>query len=324
MKRLSTLSAFLQNRLVVLLPVSMLAGFAYGITGTTEMLKDAVLPITFFLVFPMMVGIDIRKLFDKGDLRLQVITLLINFIIVPLSAFGLGLLAFPHAPWLRLGLLLASLLPTSGMTVSWTGMSKGNVPEAVKMTVIGLLGGALSVPVYISLLMGEAVSMPLSMVATQIAVIVLLPLLLGTATRSVLVRSIGEKRFGNEIKPLLPGLSTLGVLTLVFVAIALKAPAILADPGLLWNTFWPSLVLYAFNFTGSSLVGRWLFPVAEAKALVFGTVLRNLSIALALLMGLAGQKGGEAALIVTWGFVIQVQGAAWYVRYADRILSRKK
>ena len=35
-------------------------------------------------------------------------------------------------------LLLAGLVPTSGMTISWTGFAKGNVAAAVKMTVIGL------------------------------------------------------------------------------------------------------------------------------------------------------------------------------------------
>jgi len=322
-KRLISISAFLQDRLVVLLPLAMIAGFGAGILGDATSFKFAVLPLTFMLVLPMMVGMDIRKLFGTFDIRLHAATLVLNFLVVPFLAYGLGLLAFPDSPWLRLGLLLAGLLPTSGMTVSWTGMSRGNVPEAIRMTIIGLIGGAVSVPIYVHVLLGEAIALPASVVATQIAVIVALPLLLGFALRSLLVRSMGETRFGSEVKPLLPGISTLGVLALVAVAIALKARGILASPEMLWSSFWPTFTLYALNFVLSSVLGRRFFKLPEAKALVFGSVLRNLSIALALLMGIAGPKGGEAALIVTWGFVIQVQGAAWYVRFAEKILDRK-
>ncbi|MFH2116155.1 MAG: bile acid:sodium symporter [Spirochaetota bacterium] len=317
------LSSLIQDRLVILLPIAMAFGFLVGLAGNVSALKGAVLPLTFMLVLPMMVGMDIRKLFGKVDVRLHGATLALNFLVIPFVAFGLGLLAFPDSPWLRLGLLLAALLPTSGMTVSWTGMSKGNVPEAVRMTIIGLIGGALSVPIYVSTLLGKAIDLPASVVVTQIAVIVVLPLVTGFVLRTIIVRNIGEPRFMKEVKPILPGISTLGVLALVTVAVALKARGLLSNPGMLWASFWPTFMLYAINFALSSLIGRRFFKLPEAKALVFGTVLRNLSIALALLMGITGSQGGEAALIVTWGFVIQVQGAAWYVRFAERILSRK-
>lgn len=49
----------------------------------------------------------------------------------------------------RLALLLTALLPTSGMTISWTGFAKGNVPAAVKMTVVGLIAGSLLAQVYL-------------------------------------------------------------------------------------------------------------------------------------------------------------------------------
>ncbi len=324
MKKLIPFATFLQEKLVLLLPLAMITGFVSGLTWDVSALKGAVLPLTFFLVLPMMTGMDMRKLLGKLDLRLHAATMALNFLVIPLAAYGLGLLAFPGSPWLRLGLLLAALLPTSGMTVSWTGMAKGNVPEAIRMTILGLLGGAVTVPLYVSGLLGEAIALPASAVATQIAVIVVLPLLAGFGLRSLLVRSLGERRFAEELKPLLPGVSTLGVLALVAVAIALKARGIMAEPRMLWTSFWPTFTLYALNFTLSSLAGRKFFKPAEAKTLVFGTVLRNLSMALALLMGIAGAKGGEAALIVTWGFVIQVQGAAWYVKFADRILGREE
>ncbi len=47
---------------------------------------------------------------------------------------------------MALAILLSGLVPTSGITISWTGFAKGNVAAAVKMTIIGLTLGPLAAP----------------------------------------------------------------------------------------------------------------------------------------------------------------------------------
>jgi hypothetical protein len=47
--------------------------------------------------------------------------------------------------------------------------------------------------------------------------------------------------------------------------------------------------------------------------------MRNLSIALALAINAFGPQGAGAALVVALSYVVQVQAAAWYVKYTDRI-----
>jgi predicted Na+-dependent transporter len=53
--------------------------------------------------------------------------------------------------------------------------------------------------------------------------------------------------------------------------------------------------------------------------MVYGTVMRNLSIALAIAINAFGPQGSTAALVVAMAYVIQVQSAAWYVKFTDRI-----
>jgi len=48
-------------------------------------------------------------------------------------------------------------------------------------------------------------------------------------------------------------------------------------------------------------------------------VMRNLSIALAIAINAFGEKGADAALIIAVSYIIQVQSAAWYVKFSDRI-----
>jgi predicted Na+-dependent transporter len=231
-------------------------------------------------------------------------------------------LFFAEQPAARLALLLAALLPTSGMTISWTGLAKGNVPAAVKMTVIGLFVGSLLTPLYLQALLGAVVVIPLAQVALQIAVIVFLPMALGTLTQRVLVARHGRARFDVHYKPQFPLWSTLGVLGIVFVSMALKAHDILRAPQMLLGLLLPLVLMYVLNFALSTLVGRSFFVRGDAIALVYGTVMRNLSIALAIAIGVFREQGAEAALLIALAYVVQVQAAAWYVRFTDRLFGR--
>ena len=67
------------------------------------------------------------------------------------------------------------------------------------------------------------------------------------------------------------------------------------------------------------MVGKTLFQRGDAIALVYGTVMRNLSIALAIAMGVFGARGADAALLIALAYIVQVQAAAWYVKLTDRL-----
>ena len=57
----------------------------------------------------------------------------------------------------------------------------------------------------------------------------------------------------------------------------------------------------------------------DAIALVYGTVMRNLSIALAIAVNSFGEAGAQAALVIALAYIIQVQSAAWYVKLTSPI-----
>ncbi len=238
---------------------------------------------------------------------------------MPAIGYAAGLLFFADQPMVRLALLLTALLPTSGMTISWTGFAKGNVPAAVKMTVVGLIAGSLLAPVYLKALLGTVVEIPVLQVFIQIALIVFLPLGLGTLTQRWLIAKHGEPHFNQKLKPKFPPFSTLGVLGIVFVSMALKSHDIFAHPGLLPGLLLPLVLIYAINFAISTVVGKTLFQRGDAIALVYGTVMRNLSIALAIAMGVFGAQGADAALLIALAYIVQVQAAAWYVKLTDRL-----
>jgi ACR3 family arsenite efflux pump ArsB len=311
-----TLQKINQN-LIVAIPVLMAAGFLTGLVLDAAPLKQLIVPFTFLMVYPMMVTLKIKKVIEGGDRKAQILTQVINFLIIPFIAFGLGRFFFQDQPYMALGLLMLGLVPTSGMTISWTGFAKGNVAAAVKMTVIGLTLGSLATPFYVKALMGAALEVDVAAVMKQIAVIVFIPMIAGYLTQQVLVRTHGREVFQSHLAPRFPALSTLGVLGIVFIAMALKAKAIAGSPQLLLFVLAPLAILYVLNFMVSTLVGMLFLRRSDAVALVYGSVMRNLSIALAIAINAFGPQGSSAALVVAMAYIIQVHSAAMYVKFAD-------
>ena len=309
------------KNLTISIPLFLLSGFIFGISvdpSVSQTLKSLIGQLTILMVFPMMVTLNMANLKKGLNYKLQTTAQLINFVIIPSAAFLLGKIFFSDQPYLALGLLLASLLPTSGMTISWTGFARGNMGAAINMTVIGLLLGSFLTPFYVQVLMGTTIEIDLMRIVYQILVIVFLPMIIGQMTRRVLLKRYPVEEFKRSIAPRFPAISSLGVLGIVFVAMALKARGIMAEPQLLAGIIIPLLILYSFNFIASTLIGRSLFKRGEAIALVYGTVMRNLSIALAVAMNAFGQDGTHAALVIALAYIIQVQSAAWYVKLTDR------
>ena len=314
--------SFLQKNLVHSIPIFMVLGIIFGYFYDSTSLNILIMPLTFLMVYPMMVNLQIRKVFAEGDGRVQIVTQLINFAIIPFIAFGIGRLFFADMPLIALGLLLAALLPTSGMTISWTGFAKGNLNAAIKMTVIGLILGSLATPLYARWLMGTVIEIPLAAIFRQIALIVFLPMIAGYATQRFIIFRYGAAKYHKDIKQRFPMLSTLGVLGIVFVAMALKSQTIIAQPTMLISLIVPLILLYGINFTLSTVIGKYFFSRADGIALVYGTVMRNLSIALAIAMTVFGPQGSDIALIIALAYIIQVQAAAWYVKFTDRIFGK--
>lgn len=271
----------------------------------------------------MMINLNIKKIFSKGDLKAQVVTQIVNFGLIPFIAFGIGMLFFKELPYYALGLLLMGLIPTSGMTISWTGFAKGNISAAIKMTVIGLILGAVLTPLYAKLLFGRVIDIPIWSIFQQIFIVVFLTMALGYATQRVLVRIYGEAKYNKDIKIRFPSLSSIGVLGIIFVAMALKANTIVKNPVIILYILVPVLVFYGINYLITTLTGKYLLDRDDGIAHVYGTVMRNLSIALAIAVTAFGKEGSDIALIIAISYVVQVQSAAWYVKLSERIFGAK-
>jgi ACR3 family arsenite efflux pump ArsB len=297
------------------IPIILAAGFTVGYLFDTTFLKDYILIATFLMIYPTMIGFKVKEAFDLSHFRLLITAMFINFAVIPALAYGLGRGLLDSEPQMFAGLALASLLPTSGMTISWTMIHKGNVPAAIKMTAVGLIAGSVLAPWYLLLMVGKIVPVNVVQIFTTIAVVVFLPLLLGNVTYNLLMKKYSPKEFQEKIKPVLPSVSIWAMLFVIFSSISMKAGMIISAPEVIMQGLTVLLVFYLLNFVISTVAGRALFVKPDSIALVYGTVMRNLSIALGVAVTTFGPKAG---LIVTLAFIIQVQAAAWYGKIAEK------
>ncbi|MFW6319175.1 MAG: arsenic resistance protein [Bacillota bacterium] len=305
---------WIQKHIVQSIIIGMGIGFTIGALFDTSIAQSSVLFLSIMMVYPMMVTLNYRSLLSKGSIKLQIITQMINFILLPFLAYIFGIIFFRDYVSFRIAILLIALLPTSGMTVSWTAMSKGNVKEAIRMIIIGLILGGLLTPLYLNLYIGETSNVSFLVILNQIIYIIFIPMVLGFLTQMILIKKYTKSIFDLHIKPIFPKFSTLAVVTLITVVVSLRAEMLLNNPEVLLIIIGPILLGYIIMFFLSHYIGTLLFFIKDRIALVNGTAIRSLSLAMAIALTVFKDIGADIALIIAVAFIIQAQLAATYAK----------
>ncbi|TCI56222.1 arsenic resistance protein [Exiguobacterium sp. SH5S13] len=298
-----------QKFLTLSVPIVLFLGFTIGSLIDTRALQPFILIATILMIYATMVGFKWSELTSRRGNNVVGYSLLLNFIVIPAIAYVIGHTLLVDEPLLFAGLALSALLPTSGMTISWTMLQKGNVSVAIKLTIIGLLVGSLLTPWYLYGMVGQLVEINLLATFQTIVLIILVPMILGQVTYVLILHWTDEQTFKRTIKPNFAPLSVWSMLFVVFASVSMRATTILENPALLVQALGALILFYGLNYVISTWVAVKRLSRADGIALVNGTVLRNLSISI----GLAATSfGAEAALLVTLAFIVQQQSIPLY------------
>lgn len=294
------------------IPIMIVIGLITGALADVRPLKSLVNPILFIMVFPMMLNVKLKDILEViKSPKAVLLSILLNFAVAPLAAYGVGRLFLSHDPMLMLGMILIGLLPTSGMTASWTGLAGGKVQTALVMMTVNLLLSMVMIPVYLKLFLASSIEISTASIVISLVKVVILPLVSAMITRVLIVKYIGQAYF-KSLKPLLGGVSALGVMAIVWLAIALKAKTILGQPTLALQVVLPLIVFYTLLILVGNFAGRYIDDEEEKPALVFGSALRNLTIALGISLSVFGES--LAVLLIAIAYVVQLPFAAAYMK----------
>jgi ACR3 family arsenite transporter len=235
----------------------------------------------FAMMYPAMTNVRLGEVgvAFRSPRQLGVV-LAFNYLVAPFLMFGLANV-FVADPELRTGLVLYGLAPCIAMVIIFTFLAKGNTPMALVFVALNSVAQMLLIPVYARLLIGD-VQFDVWVVAESVVLYLGLPLLLGVATRMLVVRRRGEVGM-DALKPYLNGLSILGLLFTLVVMFALKGDLILERPAIVVEMAIPMALFFAAMFFVVLLVGwRLRFPYRDAVAVAFNATGRDFEIAIAI------------------------------------------
>ncbi len=235
----------------------------------------------FAMMYPAMTNVRLDEVGDAFRSPRQLgVVLAFNYFVAPFLMFGLANV-FVSDPELRTGLILYGLAPCIAMVIIFTFLAKGNTPMALVFVALNSIAQMLLIPVYARLLIGD-VSFDVWVVAESVVLYLGLPLVLGVATRMLVVRRRGEAGM-DALKPALNGISILGLLFTLVVMFALKGDLILERPGIVLEMAIPMALFFMAMFFVVLLVGwRLRFPYRDAVAVAFNATGRDFEIAIAI------------------------------------------
>ena len=309
---ISNFLKFVKKNLPILIIFSITFGLIFGYFSNPKFLKQYIDFILFLMIYPMMINLKVTDVFKSfTNIKPLLISLAINFLFVPFVAFGLGKMFFSDSPMLFVGLILIGLIPTGGMTASWTGLANGNLKLSLVLISINLTVSIIAVPIYLNLFVGDIVNIDTLIILKSLIKVVVIPLILGDITRRLIIKYKGPKKY-QAIKPNLGGVSSLGVLLIVFVAMALKSKTILTQLDLVLISVIPLILFYIIVLFFSHFIGKKTMSDENRIALVYSTSLRNLTIALGISLTSFGES--LAVFLVAIGYVIQLPVAALYMK----------
>ncbi len=313
---ITKLLKFVKTNLSYLIIGSILLGLIYGYYFKASYLKVYVSTVLFFMIYPMMINLKITDVFKSfNNIKPLALSIGINFLISPILAYILGRIFFADQPMLILGMILIGLIPTSGMTASWTGLAKGNIQLSLVMISVNLLLSVVMIPVYLKLFLGKMVGVESMVILKSLLQVVLIPLILGSVTRWAIIKSYGVTKY-NKIKPNFSGISSLGVLLIVFIAMALKSKTIINQMDLVLLSIIPLVVFYTIIVLVSHILSNRYLESKDGIALVYSTTMRNLTIALGISLSSFGES--LAVFLIAIGYVVQLPVAAFYMRFINR------
>lgn len=315
---LERIKANLVPAVVLSLALGLVSGQFLG-PDVESVLQTAVVPVLFLMVYPMMITLDLREMLKvRRHVGLVGASLVVNFGFAPLVAVGLARLFFAGDPNYAIGLYFIALIPTSGMTAAWTGLAGGDLEGALVAMSINLLAAVVVLPAYLSVLVGADVGFEPTALYRQLALIVVIPMIAGALTRRGLLRRYGPDGF-KRLKPTLGGLSSAGVVLIVFVAMAMRSESVLSDPVASLVVIVPLVAFYAVVLGIGATAGSRLFDPPRTVALVYATSMRNLSIALAIVAA-PGFPPTEAVLPIALAYLLQPPLGAVYAQYRRNVV----
>jgi len=314
---------WMKSHIILLIVADMLValGFSYFWQAPILFLKKYALIASFLMVYPIMINTSFNEIFNlRGRYKLIITSIIFLFIIEPLLLYLILKLITPD-PLIAAGLMFIAIMPTSGMAVVWTKISKGAASLAIIILGLSLILSLLTIPLEAHFIIGQYVDIPFTILIKSLLVVLLAPLLLGWLTRFAIIKKKGEDRF-IKLKPYISSVSSLGLLIIIFIAFGMKGKALVNNPTLMLHIAIPMIIFYAIGFFILTLLGK-LFKSSKSDiiGLNYGSMTKNRSMATAIAILILDPLSVTAIALA--GVIAQIPMMLAYSKFIQKLKFKK-
>ncbi len=327
-KRLNVFERYLSLWVVICMFVGvgigkLVPGFVGAVRGLEfgegSRINVAIAVLIWLMIYPMMLKIDLSSLLGvrrrPGGL---LVTLFVNWIVKPFSMAFLGWLFFKHLflPWIGpeladqyvAGTIILAAAPCTAMVFVWSYLTNGDPAYTlVQVSLNDLIMLVLFAPIVGFLVAGASgLHVPLTVLIYSVVAFIVIPLVLGSLSRLILIRVKGRDWFERLYLPFFHPVTTVALLATLVLIFAFQADNLTRHFAHVLLIAVPILIQVYFNSgLAYGLMRLFKIPhnVAAPGALIGASNFFELAVAVAIT--LFGADSG-AALATVVGVLVEV------------------
>lgn len=309
----------LERHQIALYLAAIAAGAVVGLLiPGAHRLEPAIEPVLALLLFATFLGVPLTAIGRSfRDARFLGALGVVNFVIVPVVAFGLSRFVADD-PALLFGVLLVLLTPCIDYVIVFAGLAGGASDRLLAAAPLLMLAQMLLLPLYLLVFLGPDGVAVVEIAPFARAFLLLIVVPLGAAA---LVQLLAKRhRSGEVIQRVTADLMVPLMVATLFTVVASTAGAVgAAGPRLL--TLVPIYVAFLaiMVFVGLLVARAFRLDVPRARALTFSGATRNSLVVLPLALALPPALA-LAPVVVVAQTLVELIGMVVLVRFLPRIL----
>lgn len=314
MKQLLAFAEFVRRGYQLIIIATVVVGLALGFVTTApgKALQPGSQALTFLMILFISFSITPRQFALVSRQPSGVLAgLALNFLFMPGVCWTLARLLIGDTD-LATGLILVGVVPCAGMAAVWIALLRGDVPLGMAINGLTMILAPFLIPPLMLWLAGSSVEVRIGAMFRQLAVILLIPLVVGMGARWLADRKWEVK----PVLPLMPALSALTAVLLMFTVCNVNVPLIRERWSLVPALLGAVILVFLIGFLVPYWLSKPFFRWGQRIAITYSSGMKNLPIAVGLAFASFGKLAG---LPVALAFIVQMLTASFFYRYLNRV-----
>jgi len=286
--------------------------------------------LIWLMIYPMMMKVDFQSIKNVGkNPKGLFVTWITNWFIKPFTMYAIASLFFfvifkafispDLATQYLAGAVLLGAAPCTAMVFVWSSLTKGNPAyTVVQVATNDLIILVAFVPIVKFLLGVSNVAVPWDTLILSVVLFVVIPLVGGMLTRTLVIKKRGEEYFNNTFVNKFDGVTTIGLLLTLVLVFAFQGETIIRNPLHIVLIAIPLIIQTFLIFFIAYFAARLLklpYSISAPAGMIGASNFFELSVAVAI--ALFGTSSA-AALATTVGVLTEVPVMLFLVKIANK------